>query len=288
MEEEMLEQTNETENVETQTTEENVEGIELTDTSYEEKVEETETETEEEKEEVKTVTLEEAQKMIDDAVESRLRRAKKKFEKEKEQEFSKYKEAEMILNAGLETSSIDEANQKLRGYYKERGIDVPEFIKPQYNDKEIEILAKAEANEIVELGIEEMTREANELAKKGYVNLDKKEKVIFNELASRLDYENKKTELAKKGVKPEILEDKDFKAFCKKFNTRETSILEVYDFYTKTTKPKEEKKPIGSMTSNAPDKTKDYYSPDEVDNLTDKDLDNPKVMEVVRKSMLKW
>ena len=31
--EEMLEQTNETENVETQTTEENEEGIELTDTS---------------------------------------------------------------------------------------------------------------------------------------------------------------------------------------------------------------------------------------------------------------
>lgn len=44
---------------------------------------------------------------------------------------------------------------------------------------------------------------------------------------------------------------------------------------------------IGAVNSSS-SKEKDFYSPAEVDKLTDKDFDNPKIMEVVRKSMLKW
>ena len=33
---------------------------------------------------------------------------------------------------------------------------------------------------------------------------------------------------------------------------------------------------------------KDYYSPEDFDKLTDEDLNNPKIMEVVDRSRLQW
>lgn len=53
----------------------------------------------------------------------------------------------------------------------------------------------------------------------------------------------------------------------------------------KTQKPVPQE--IGAVNSSS-SKEKDFYSPAEVDKLTEKDFDNPKIMEVVRKSMLKW
>ena len=44
---------------------------------------------------------------------------------------------------------------------------------------------------------------------------------------------------------------------------------------------------IGAVNS-ASSKEKDFYTPSEVDKLTSKDYDNPKIMERVRASMLKW
>lgn len=44
---------------------------------------------------------------------------------------------------------------------------------------------------------------------------------------------------------------------------------------------------IGAVNSNSA-KEKDFYTSAEVDRLTAKDFDNPKIMEAVRKSMLKW
>ena len=39
------------------------------------------------------------------------------------------------------------------------------------------------------------------------------------------------------------------------------------------------------MTSTQAPKVKDYYSPEEIERLTEEDLDNPKVWEAVRRSM---
>ena len=44
----------------------------------------------------------------------------------------------------------------------------------------------------------------------------------------------------------------------------------------------------GSVKDSGASDLKDYYSPDDVDKLSDKDLDNPEIMERVRKSMTKW
>ena len=145
--EEMLEQTNESENVETQTTEENVEGIDLTDTTdADESISD-----EPEKEEVKTFTQEE----VDEIVKKRLARKERDYQKE----LSKYKNVETVLNAGLKTNSIDEAESALRNFYREQGIDLPEPTKPGLSDKELQILGQAEADEILELGLEEVFEE---------------------------------------------------------------------------------------------------------------------------------
>lgn len=273
------------ETVDTQPTEpkEIEESVELTDT-LETEVEETKVA---EKEEVKMISMEEAEKMAieraNNAVEARLKRERKQFDKE----LAKYKNTESILNAGLGTESIDDANVKLADFYKKQGVAIPEF-KSGLSDREVEILAKAEAEEIIDLGIDEMTREANSLASKGYANLDPREKVIFTTLADRLTRENQKQELKKIGIESSVLEDKDFKDFIGKFNIQ-TPITDIYNLYSKTHEIKKPIEKIGSMKSiESPLKVKEYYTQAEVESLTSKDLDNPDILKAVEQSMAKW
>lgn len=268
-----------TENVEEQTTEENVEGIELTDTAetVEPIVEEKEEETP-----VRTYTDEE----VDEILARKIARIESKLEKKYEKELSKYKDTENILNAGLGTKDIDEATNQLREYYKEQGVNIPDRIKPGLSEREQEILAKAEAEEIIELGKVEAEKEANILASR-FETLTTREKAVFNTLASYLTSENEKLELQKIGVKADILEDKDFKEFRQEFSPK-TSIVKIHDLYTKTKGEKETPKPIGSMTTTEPNKVKDYYTPEEARKLTDKDLDDPQIMKAVEYSMTKW
>ena len=151
--EEMLEQTNETENVETQTTEEMVdEGIELTDTSNS-------NEEELEKKEVKK-TLRELLKENPDyqeelnetIIKPRIRKVENRMEREYQKEISKYKDTENVLKSTLGASDIDEANKKLREYYESEGVKLPEVYKPGLSSREIEVLAKADAQDFIEDG----------------------------------------------------------------------------------------------------------------------------------------
>lgn len=276
--EEMLEQTNDTENVETQTTEENVEGIELTDTTdADESISD-----EPEKEEVKMFTQED----VDKIVKKRLARQEKDYQKE----LSKYKNVESVLNAGLKTKSIEEAESTLRNYYKEQGIDLPEPTKPGLSDKELQILGQAEADEILELGLEEAEVEANRLAKKGHQNWNAKEQAIFNKLASTLTYEKQKKELKTIGADTKILDSKEFKDFANQFNSN-TDIKNIYNLYSKTSLPKENKniEKMGSMKNNATEEVKEEYTYEEALKFTRKDYDNnPKLYEAVCRSMAKW
>ena len=282
-ENEMLEQTNETENVDTQTTEEIGEGIELTDTT-EEVEENKETIEPEEKEEVKKTLKEllesdpEYQNQFNDLIKGRLDRQDRKFQKE----LSKYKSAEEVLKTGLGATDINDAEDKLREYWGEQGIKLPDRVKPGLTDNEIRILAKAEANDIIDTG--EAEEEANRLASKGYENLNTKEKEIFNTLAEHLTHEKKVNELKSIGVKADLLDSKEFKDFASKFNSN-TSIKDVYDLYSKTHKQEKNIEKIGSMATQTPDKTKTVYTDEEIAKLTLDDLDKPGVWDAVRKSM---
>lgn len=277
VENEMLEQTNETENVETQTTEENVEGVELTDTT-----ETAESTNAEEENTVKTFTQEE----VDEIVRKRLARKERDYKKE----LSKYKNVESVLNAGLGTSNIDEADTKLRSFYREQGIDIPEASNSMLDDEDLSTLGTRDAEKILDLGLDEAEEEANRLASKGHQNWNVREQAEFNKLASVLTYEKQKKELKSIGADLEVLDSKDFKEFSNKFNSN-TSVKDIYSLYTKTNKTNENKNitKIGSMKNDTAETIKDFYSYEESLKFTREDFDkNPKLFEAVSKSMTKW
>ena len=279
-ENEMLEQTNETENVETQTTEENEEGIELTDT--------TETNTVEETAEVKKTLRDllrenpEYQEEYNSMLKTRLDREDKKHQKE----LSKYRDTENVLRTTLNLKDGDDTNAKLREYYEAEGVKLPEAIKPGLSSGEIEAIAKYNANLIIESGTDEMNKEANRLANIGYNNLNESEKIIFNTLCERLTEDKNKEELLKIGAKEDLLKDKSFVDFKSKFNSN-VPMKDIYDMYMKTNNKKTVKENPGSMKNSDVSLVKDYYTDEEIAKLTEEQLDDPKIWEAVRKSQTK-
>ncbi len=270
-----------TENTEAQSVEENEEGIELTDTTSQM----------EEKKEVKTYTAEEVEKMVNDRINDilpkKIEREKRKMEKQYSDKLANYEETSNILKAGMGAKDISEANQKMREFYKEQGIDIPVYSKPRYSEEDEKILGKAEASKIIDLGFEEMQEEANRLASIGVDKMTPREKVIFNTLADELTHQKQVKELAELGVKEEILSNSEFKEFVSQFNTK-TPIKTIYEMYNVThqSKPKTEK--IGSMKNTVSKEEKDFYTPDEVKALTPEEWEKPGVWEKVMASQRKW
>jgi len=254
-----------TENVEEQATEELVEGN-TEPTEVEETVSEP----------VKTYTDAE----VDEIVKKKLYRQEQKLNREFNKQMSSYKRAEEVLNAGLGTSNIEEATNNLANFYKEKGITIPEYHE-QRTDHEIEVLAKDDANSIIDLGYDEIVAEVDKLAEIGIDNMSKRDKIMFQLLADeRTKLENEK-EIASLGVSKEELESDDFKAFSNKYPT--LSLKDRYDLYSQI-KPKKIENKMGSMKNGAASVVKDYYSPEEIAKLTEEDLDNPQVWEAVRRS----
>ena len=282
MEEEIEKVTEEvTENTEAQTVEEMEEGIELTDTANTEESKETVEEKQEEQPKGRFMTDED----IDNLVMKKVNRRMAKLEAQKEKELSVYKDTENVLKSTLGASDINEANKKLREYYENEGIKLPDVYQPGLTKKEIEVLAKAEAQEIIDDGYDAMLEEANKLAQKKYVNLSDKEKVIFNTLAEKLNYAKDRKELQKLGAKEELLNDEEFKKFRNQFNSN-TPIKDVYDLYQKVHAKKPKAENPGSMRSSSQEGEKTFISEAEYDKMTDEEIE--KNMDLIRKSMYKW
>ena len=282
-ENEMLEQTNETENVDTQTTEENVGGIELTDTSEAANAVE---ETKEVKKTLRELLKEnpEYQEEYNGMVKNRLDRKDREYQKE----ISKYKDTENVLKSTLGASDINEANKKLREYYESEGVKLPDVYTPGLSSREIEVLAKAEAEDVIEEGYDAILNEANRLAEKEYKNLNEREKIIFNTLAEKLTEEDNKSKLSKIGAPQDILNDKSFIEFKKQFVSK-TPIEDIYNFYVKTKGSQAKPATMGSMKDTVAQKeSKDFYSPTDVKNLSDDEWSKPGVWEKALASIKKW
>lgn len=284
-ENEMLEQTNETENVETETTEEIMdEGIALTDTTEVE-----ETQSTEEKTEVKNLkdllkSNPQYQEEFNNMMKTRLDRHTRKLESEYESKYADYKDAEAVLNAGLGTTNIKEANELMREHYRNEGVKIPDRVAPIYSKREVEILAKAYADEIIEDGYEAMLDEADKLAQKGYNNMNEREKIIFTTISDRLNAENDRKELLKIGAKEELLNNKDFQDFRKQFNSN-VPVKNIYEMYIKNNKQKPEIENPGSM-KNTTSGPKNFISEEEYDKMSRAEIREN--MDLIEKSMAKW
>ena len=273
-----------TENTEAQPVEENEEGIELTDT----------TSNNEETESVKTYTEEDLERIvnerINDMLPTKIEREKRKLERKYQDKLSQYEETESILKQGFGAKDITDANQKMREFYKEQGIDIKDYQRPKYSDDDERDLGELDAKKIIRLGFDEMQDEANRLAEIGTKNMTVRQKSMFTTLANELTIQKEKKALVKMGVKENILEDLNFRQFSSQFN-KDVPIEKRYEMYTKFNN-KEPKKydQIGSMkNTKTTNEVKDYYSPEEASKFTRKDYDkNPKLLEAVERSMTLW
>ena len=221
----------------------------------------------------KTYTQSEVNEMMG----KRLARQEAKIRKQYDKEYGDLAE---VVKAGIGKESVSEATDTLRDFYIKKGIKMPE---KQADMRDIKILAESDAKEIIEDGFDEVVREVDRLTEKGVENMTPREKAMFKVLAEHRQTTENSQELEKIGVRKEVYNSQEFKDFAAQFNPN-IPIAEIYKIYNQT-KPKNNYQTIGSMKQSQESKVKDYYSPEEIERLTEEDLDDPKVWEAVRRSM---
>jgi hypothetical protein len=230
-----------------------------------------------------------ANELMEEKIKDRIARDRASQERKFNKELAKYKQLENVINAGLGVDNLDDAISKTSSYYREQGIEIPEY-RDTYNDRQQERLAKLDAQDIIELGKEEMEAEANKIAS---IPLDKRtpyEKSMFDELCKKLMSLKDVDDLKAKGYKTDILETKEFIDFRNQFNVN-TPIYQIYEMYNKINGQvvKQPASPGSAKTNATNNEIKEYYTPEEVRKFTEEDFDNnPKLYEAVEKSMLQW
>lgn len=285
-EDEMLEQTNETENDETLTSEEEEEKVEENDAKDETETEESEDNSSGEKESEKKFTQEELDFIVKDRVRKADKASKRNEESIRQEYENKLSEIENVLNAGFGTKSLDEGIDRIAKICEEKGIEIPKRAVTQYSNDDLQILANAAAQDIVNDGYESIESELSRLTKKGTERMTEREKLIFLKLKDEKNKLDARKELKSIGAKDEILESKEYNVFADKFAGSKFSPKEIYEMYMKENKPKEEAEPIGSMKNPNPKEKKKYISEAEYDKMTDKEIEEN--MDLIRESMQHW
>ena len=246
----------------------------------EEVTENVEQTTEETQQTERTYTQSEVNSIVGKAKAITKERVRKEFNR-------KYGDLENVLKAGLGRERVEDMTDDLTKFYKGKGVDIPD--RSGYSAKDIETLARVEADEIINAGFEDVLEEADRLKEIGAERMTAKEKAVFMKLTEHIKDTDKANELAKIGVTKDVYDSKEFKEFASKFNSN-TPIADIYDIYNKT-QPRKEIKPMGSMKNTiSNDKgVKDYYSFEEASKFTRKELDeNPALFKAIENSMSKW
>lgn len=235
------------------------------------------------------VTTEETPKMysqeeVDAIVGKSKARATAKVRKEYER---KYGNLEEVLRAGTGKESVEEMTDTFAKFYESKGVQIRK--EPNYTDKDIEVLARAEADDIIRGGYDEVVEEVDRLADLGIDNMTPREKAYFKVLAEHRQKTERQNELSKIGVTEDVYNSKEFQDFASMFNPT-TPIADIFNIYNKQ-QPKKEIKPMGSMTNKTSEEgtVKDFYTRDEALKFTKADFDkNPALFKAVQESMLKW
>ena len=224
------------------------------------------------------------QEEVDAIVGKRIARTEAKITKKFER---KYGQLEEVLKAGTGKESVEEMTDTFRDFYQKKGIQIHQT--PNYTQKDIAVLADAEANDIIRSGYEEVVEEVERLTDIGFDKMTAREKAVFKKLAEYRQGAERGHELSKIGVTEDVYNSKEFNDFASKFASS-TPIKDIYDIYAKT-QPKPNIKPMGSMKTNtsAENGVKDFYTVEEAKRFTKADYDkNPALLAAVENSMKKW
>lgn len=249
-------------------------------TEVTENVETATEETVEQVETPKTYTSEE----VDQIVGKKLGRQEVKIRKEYERTYGPL---ETVLKAGTGKENIGEITEALKEFYAGKGVNFSN--EPSYSAKDIELLAKADADDIISSGFDEVVEEADRLNALGVENMSAREKAVFIALAEHIRTTETNRELAKIGVTEDVYNSKEFKNFAGKF-AKGTPMTDIYDIYSKI-QPKKEIQTMGSMKNSAAESggVKDFYSREEALKFTQDEINkNPALLKAIENSMQKW
>lgn len=229
---------------------------------------------------VKTYTQEE----VDALVGKRLARNEAKIRKEYDRKYGGLTD---VLKAGTGKETVEEMTDTFTQFYEKKGIQIKK--QPEYSAADLEILAKADADEIIRSGYDDVVDEVDRLVNIGVDNMTDREKAIFKVLAEHRKNAETSKELAEIGVTEDVYNSQEFKDFAGMFNPS-TPIKDIYNIFAKT-QPKKEVRTMGSMTNTevADNGVKDFYTFEEAKKFSKADLDkNPLLYKRVRESMTKW
>jgi 3-methyladenine DNA glycosylase AlkC len=221
---------------------------------------------------------------LDEVLGKKIARKEARIRKEYEK---KYGDLENVLRVGTGKESVEEMTDTFSKFYESKGIPIPK--KPMYSDRDNEILARNEAEEVISMGFDEVVEEVDRLAELGIENMTARDKAYFKVLAEHRQNYERQNELSKIGVTADVYNSKEFQDFAKQFNST-TPIADIYNIYNKT-QPKKDIKPMGSMTNKTSEDgtVKDFYTRDEALQFTKADFDkNPALFKAVEESMTKW
>ena len=274
-----------------ETSEQNLEEVSIGTSEDGEQVQET-------TEEVVTPTQEDIERMIEERankrtqeqIEQRLIRDRINRERKQNQEMAKYRQLESIMKAGLGVDTLDDAISKSSEFYKGQGVNIPIYKEESsLSERDEKILAEADAREIISFGKQEMETEANRIASIPENKRTLREKTVFNALCKELINLRDVDTLKSKGYEIDLLNEKKFIEFRNQFNVN-TPIETIVGMYKQVNNLNVEqpKSPGSAKSSTGIKQIKDYYSPEDFDKLTDEELNNPKIMEIVDKSRLQW
>ncbi len=227
----------------------------------------------------KTFTQEE----VDGMMAGRLARERSKFEQNIKREYGSLMD---VLTAGTGKTDPREIAEHLKAYYQGKGATIPE--QPAFSERDIAILAQADAKEIISFGADEVKDEVARLEKLGETGRSPKENALLRVLAEHQQAQQRRADFLEHGITEQELESADFQALVD-LCSASTPAEKICEHY-RLLHPKQEIQTMGSL-NNAPADTKgmkDFYTPEDVDRLTAADYNNPEVMKRVRESMLKW
>jgi hypothetical protein len=226
----------------------------------------------------KTYTQEEVNAMMGKRLARQEARIKKEYDR-------KYGDLTETLKAGTGKETVEELNDTFTQFYESKGIKIKK--QPDYSDRDIETLARADANEIIQGGYDEVVEEVDRLANTN--NLSERDKALFKILAEHRQNTERNNELAKIGITEDVYNSKEFQDYKSMFKDN-TPITKVWNEYQKS-QPKKEFKTMGSMKNNttADNGVKEFYSYEEASKFTKADFDkNPAIYKAVLNSMPKW
>ena len=148
----------------------------------------------------------------DRKLDKKISRNNAKVRKEYER---KYGNLENVLRAGTGVETVEEMTNTFADFYSKKGIDIPK--EPQYSERDIEVLARAEADEYINAGLEDVIEEVDRLADIGVEKMNSKEREVFKVLATYRQNAERSLALEKIGVTGDVYNSQEFKDFAKKF-----------------------------------------------------------------------